>query len=141
LDGRTGEKMTYSKLIIVGRLGQNPELRYVPNGQAVANFSLAADRNYKNASGENVKVTTWFKVSVWGAQAESCNKYLSAGSMVLVEGVLNPDTATGRPKIWESNGKTGASYDVNAQTVRFLDTKKKSVKESIEEFDADNVPF
>lgn len=132
------KKMTYSKLIIVGRLGQNPELRYVPNGQAVANFSLAADRSYKNAGGENVKVTTWFKVSVFGKQAEACNQYLNKGSMVLVEGTLNPDKETGRPKVWTTaDGTTGASYEVNAQVVRFLSTKQ----EDSNHVDDSEIPF
>ena len=134
--------MSYHTLVLVGRLGADPEMRYLPNGQAVSNFSVATDRSYKDNSGDTLKITTWFRVSVFGKMAEACNEYLSKGSMVLVEGQLNPDKDTGRPRIWTSqDGKTGASYDVNAQTVRFLDTKKKSVKESIEEFDADNVPF
>jgi single-strand DNA-binding protein len=88
----------------------------------VTNFSLASDRTYTK-DGEQVKVTTWFRVSVWGKQAEACNTYLQTGSQVLVEGVLNPDKETGRPKVWTTaDGRTGASYDVTAQTVRFLST-------------------
>ena len=116
--------MTYHKLILVGRLGSDPEMRYMPNGQAVTNFSVASDRSYRNAGGELVKVTAWFRVSVWGKQAEACNQYLNKGSMVLIEGILNPDKDTGRPRIWTaSDGHQGASYDVNAETVRFLDAK------------------
>jgi single-strand DNA-binding protein len=55
--------MSFHTLIIVGRLGQDPEMRYMPNGQAVTNFSVASDRSYRNAGGELVKVTTWFRVS------------------------------------------------------------------------------
>jgi single-strand DNA-binding protein len=127
--------MTYQKLIIVGRLGTDVDLRFTPNGQAVANFSVATDRSYKTAEGEQVKITTWFKVSVWGKIAESCNTYLHKGSLCLVEGVLNPDKETGRPKIWTSaDGRQGTSYDVNAETVRFLDGKKSVGDES-------DVPF
>ena len=117
--------MSYHTLIIVGRLGADPEMRYLPDGTAVANFSVATDRAYKNANGEQKKITTWFRVSVWGKMAESCNQYLSKGSMVLIEGVLNPGE-NGHPKVWTSQtGTTGANYEVFAQTVRFLSTQKK----------------
>lgn len=140
--------MSFHTLIIVGRLGQDPEMRYMPNGQAVTNFSVASDRSYRNAGGELVKVTTWFRVSVWGKQAESCNQYLNKGSMVLIEGTLNPDKDTGRPRIWTSaDGRSGSSYDVNAQTVRFLSTRGGGQDASVEsdsgapEVDEDNIPF
>jgi single-strand DNA-binding protein len=140
--------MSFHTLIIVGRLGQDPEMRYMPNGQAVTNFSVASDRSYRNAGGELVKVTTWFRVSVWGKQAESCNQYLNKGSMVLIEGTLNPDKDTGRPRIWTSaDGRSGSSYDVNAQTVRFLSTRGGGQDSSPEsdsgapEVDEDNIPF
>jgi len=121
--------MSFHTLILVGRLGQDPEMRYMPNGQAVTNFSVATDRVYKNANGEQTRVTTWFRVSVWGKQAESCNQYLTKGSMVLIEGTLNPDKDTGRPRIWTSaDGRSGTSYEVNAQTVRFLSTKGGAVE-------------
>lgn len=116
----------FHTLIIVGRLGADPESRYLPSGQAVANFSVATDRSYKDNSGDTLKITTWFRVSVFGKMAEACNEYLSKGSMVLVEGQLNPDKDTGRPRIWTSqDGKQGTSYEVFAQTVRFLSTQKK----------------
>jgi single-strand DNA-binding protein len=124
----------FQKLILVGRLGADVEMRYTPNGQAVANFSIATDRSYRTADGEQVKVTTWFKISVWGKMAESCNIYLHKGSLCLVEGVLNPDKETGRPRIWTSaDGRQGTSYDVNAETVRFLDSKKPTENEQAEE--------
>ena len=130
--------MTYSKLIIVGRLGGDPEMRYMPDGKAVAGFSVATDRSYKGADGQHVKITTWFKVSVFGKQAEACNQYLNKGSMVLVEGTLNPDKDTGRPKVWTSqNGTSGASYEVIAQTVRFLSTKR----EDSDHVDDSSIPF
>ena len=133
--------MTYSKLIIVGRLGSGTEMRYMPDGKAVAGFSVATDRSYKDSNGETVKITTWFRVSVFGKQAESCNQYLNKGSMVLVEGTLNPDKETGSPRVWTSqSGTTGASYEVIAQTVRFLSTKQETERsESVVE--EDDIPF
>ncbi|MGV8026055.1 MAG: single-stranded DNA-binding protein [Anaerolineaceae bacterium] len=140
--------MSFHTLVLVGRLGQDPEMRYMPNGQAVTNFSVATDRSYKNANGEQVKVTTWFRVSVWGKQAESCNQYLNKGSMVLIEGTLNPDKETGRPRIWTSaDGRSGTSYEVNAQTVRFLSTRTSSPDAPVEsesgmpDLDENDIPF
>ena len=127
----------FHTLIIVGRLGADPESRYLPSGQAVSNFSVATDRSYKDSSGNTQKITTWFKVSVFGKMAEACNEYLSKGSMVLIEGQLNPDKDTGHPKIWTSQtGTTGANYEVFAQTVRFLSTQKKE-SEAVDE----QIPF
>ena len=138
----------FQKLIFVGRLGADVEMRFTPNGQAVANFSVATDRTYKNANGEQVRVTTWFRVSVWGKQAESCNQYLTKGSMVLIEGTLNPDKETGRPRIWTSaDGRSGTSYEVNAQTVRFLSTRGSSAEAPTEsdngmpDLDENDIPF
>ena len=71
-----------------------------------------------------VKETIWFRVSVWGKQAESTNQYLKKGSKVLVEGRLTPDPATGGPKIWtRQDGTAGATFEVNAATVRFLSSR------------------
>lgn len=131
----------YHTLVFVGRLGGDPEMRYMTDGKAITSFSVATDRSYRNANGDNVKVTTWFRVSVFGKQAESCNQYLNKGSMVLVEGTLNPDKETGRPRVWESNGRSGASYEVIAQTVRFLSTKQERESGRSESVDEDGIPF
>jgi len=111
----------YHKLIIVGNLGKDPIMRFASNGNAVTELSVASNRQYTDSTGNKVKVTTWFKVSVWGKQAESCNTYLKKGSSVLVEGELSPDKETGSPKVFQrSDGISGASYEVNAKDVRFL---------------------
>ena len=119
----------YHKIIIAGNLGAEPEMRYTPNGQAVTNFSLAANRQYTGANGEPVKETIWFRVSVWGKQAEACAKYIKRGSKVLVEGRLTPDAKTGGPRVWEGKSGTGANYEVTADTVRFLDSRGESESE------------
>lgn len=134
--------MSYHKLILVGYCGSSPEIRYLPSGQAVTTFSVATDRSYKNADGNQVKITTWFRVSVFGKQAEACNQYLNKGSMVLVEGTLNPDRETGSPRVWTSqSGTTGASYEVIAQTVRFLSTKQERESGRSETIEDDGIPF
>lgn len=116
----------YQKLVIVGNLGRDPEMRYTPSGQAVTNISVATNRQYTANSGERVKETTWFRVSVWGKQAETVNQYLKKGSKVLVEGRLTQDPATGGPRIWTGqDGSPRASFEMTAQTVRFLSSRQE----------------
>jgi len=110
----------YQTIILIGNLGKDPEMRFTPGGQPVTTLSVATNRRYNGQNGQPVKETTWFRVTVWGKQAESCNEFLHKGSKVLVEGRLNPDPETGGPHIWENNGKVGASFEVTASTVRFL---------------------
>jgi single-strand DNA-binding protein len=110
----------YQKIVLAGNLGRDPEMRYTPSGQAVTNLSVATNRTYTDSSGEQVKETVWFRVSVWGRQAESCHQYLRKGRQVLVEGRLIGDE-NGNPRIWtRQDGTPGSSFEVNAQTVRFL---------------------
>ena len=116
--------MSYQKLIIVGNLGRDPEMKYTPGGQAVTNFNLASNRQYTTSNGEKVKETTWFRISAWGRQAETCNQYLKVGSRVLIEGRLNPDKETGGPRIWSrQDGTQGSSYEVTADRVVFLTSR------------------
>ena len=114
----------YQKIIVVGNLGGDPEMRYTPSGQAVTNFSIASNRRYTGSDGQRVDETTWFRISAWGRQAETCNQYLRRGSRVLIEGRLNPDKATGGPRIWNrQDGTPAASFEVTAQSVQFLSTQ------------------
>jgi single-strand DNA-binding protein len=110
----------YHTIIVVGNLGRDPEMRYTPTGTAVTNFSVATNRQYTAADGTQVKETIWFRVSAWGKQAETCNKYLKKGSKVLVEGRLTPDPKTGGPRIWQGKDGPAASFEISANTVRFL---------------------
>lgn len=80
--------MSFNKIIIVGNLGRDPELRYTPQGIAVCNFSLATNEKKKDNSGEYQDVTTWFKVTLWRQQAENAAKYLTKGSPVYIMGRL-----------------------------------------------------
>lgn len=75
----------YQSITVIGRLGRDPEMRYLPNGDPVTSFSIATDRAYKGKDGQLVKETTWFRVSVFGKSAESTNQFLSKGKLVLVE--------------------------------------------------------
>ena len=116
----------FHKLIIAGHCGNEPTMKYTTDGKAVTTFSVAAS-NRKDE-------TVWFRVSTWDKQAETCNQYLHKGSRVLVEGRLFPD-ANGGPKVYErKDGTWGASYEVTADTVRFLSGKDEQPAN-------DEVPF
>lgn len=106
----------YQKLVIVGNLGADPEMRYTPSGQAVTNFNIATNRRWVSNDGQQQEETTWFRVTVWGKQAETCNQYLSKGRQVLCEGRLRPEI-----NIWtDQNGTPRANYEMTAYEVRFL---------------------
>jgi single-strand DNA-binding protein len=139
----------YHTVIIVGNLGKDPEMRYTPSGQAVTNLNVAANRQFTDSNGQMVKETIWFRVSVWGKQAESCNQYLKKGSKVLVEGRLVPDPSTGSPRIYKrQDGTSGSSYEISASTVRFLSSRTETEGGGYMEEPAgqvaegdDNIPF
>lgn len=112
----------YQKLIIVGNLGRDPEMRYLSDGTAVTNFSVATSRRWTDGSGNPQEETTWIRVSAWGRQAEAANQYLNKGSKVLVEGRLRPDK-NGSPRTYTGqDGIVRASFEMTAETVRFLST-------------------
>ena len=114
----------YQSLTIVGNVGRDPEMRYTPSGQAVTSFSVATNRQYTANSGEAVKETIWFRVTTWGKQAETCNKFVKKGMKVLVEGRITGDPATGGPKVFKKqDGSFGSSFEVSANTVRFLSSR------------------
>jgi single-strand DNA-binding protein len=116
--------MSYQSLTIVGNLGKDPEMRYTPSGTPVTGFSVATNRKYTGKDGQVIKEVTWFRVSVFGKMAEACAEYLKKGSAVLVEGHLTPDKETGGPRTYErKDGGAGATYEVFANTVRFLGGK------------------
>ena len=123
----------YQKLILIGNLGGNPEMRFTPGGDPVTTFSVATSRKY----GERDE-TTWFRISVWGKQAEACSQYLHKGSKVLVDGRLRPDES-GNPRVFErKDGSSGASFEVTAESVRFLDGK---ARDDVDDSYSAEVPF
>ena len=116
----------YQSLTIIGRLGRDPEMRYMPNGDPVTSFSVATDRAYNDKNGQKVKETTWFRVSVFGKQADNANQYLHKGSMVLVEGRLRTDPKSGGPSTFtRQDGTVGSNFEIVANTVRFLSPKSE----------------
>jgi len=106
----------YQKIIIIGRLGRDPEMRYTQSGNAVTSFSVATDRKWTDQSGQQQERTVWFRVSAWRRLAETCNEYLKKGRLVMVEGELQ------EPKPYQAkDGEWRASLDVTAREVKFLD--------------------
>jgi single-strand DNA-binding protein len=104
-----------NKVILIGNLGRDPELRYTQGGTAVATLNLATTRSYtKQGSNERVEETEWHRVTVWGKTAEFCNQYLSKGRQVYVEGRLQTR------KYEDKDGVTRYSTEVVAETVQFL---------------------
>jgi single-strand DNA-binding protein len=113
--------MSYQEITIVGYLGHDPQLRYTPEGVPVTEFSLAANRHYRDGRGQAVKETVWFQVTVWDRQAENASQYLQKGSQVLVKGRLVPDADTGSPRVWQrQDGSPAASYEVVAREIVYL---------------------
>ena len=138
----------YQKIIVIGNLGRDPEMRYMPDGTAVTSFSVATSRRWTDkATGQPVEETTWFRASIWGRRAEVANEYLSKGSKVLVEGRIKPDPNTGGPKLWtRQDGTVGASFEISATDFRFVGSKADAGEYAGGEGDApaqeeDDIPF
>ena len=106
--------MSFNKIILVGNLGRDPELRYTPQGTPVCSFSLATNERRKDKSGEMQDQTTWFKITLWGRQAETASQYLTKGKPVYIEGRL-------RVEVWtDRDGKPRHTLEVNATDMQFL---------------------
>jgi single-strand DNA-binding protein len=108
---------SFNKIIIVGYLGRDQEMRYTPQGTAVSNFSIATSEKRKDKSGELQDITTWFKVSLWGKQAESLRDYLLKGRQVYVEGRLRVEEYTDR------EGNRRQSLEVTASDIQLLGSR------------------
>jgi single-strand DNA-binding protein len=106
--------MSVNKVILVGRLGRDPETRYTGGGQAVANFSVATDETYKDRNGERQKRTEWHKIVVWGKQAEIAQQYLKKGSLIFIEGRI-------QSREWQDKeGQKRTSFEIVATNFRML---------------------
>jgi len=114
----------YQKTIIIGRLGREPEMRYIESGKAVTSFSVATDRSWTDANGQKQERTVWFRVSAWGKLGEICNQYLAKGRQVMVEGELT------EPKPYQAkDGEWRASLDLTAREVKFLGGKSDNASQ------------
>lgn len=113
--------MSYQKVIIVGNLGRDPEMRYTPDGTPVTSFNVATNRRWTNTDGSQGEETVWFRVTAWRKSAEIAAQYLTKGRQVMVEGRLTPDKATGGPRVYTRNdGTPGASFELTADRIVFL---------------------
>ena len=106
--------MTLNKMIVIGNVGSDPEMRYTPNGSAVTNFSVAANRRYTTAEGEQREETEWFRVAAWNRLAETCNQYVTKGMKIYVEGRLSSSPYITR------DGQARAGNEISAFEVKFL---------------------
>lgn len=103
-----------NKVFLIGNLTKDPELRYTPNGTAVANLRIAVNRKFKDRSGELKEDTCFVTVTAWDKQAEICNQYLQKGRPIFVEGIL-------QSRSWEtSDGQKRSTIDVRAERIQFL---------------------
>jgi single-strand DNA-binding protein len=135
----------YQKTVVVGHLGQDPQMRYTPNGTPVTSFSVATTRKWTNANGEQQEKTTWFRVTCWSKLAEQAAQYLQKGRLVLVEGDIDASAWT------DKEGNPRASLELTARVVRFLGGRGEAAEGAAggpsggpgEEFPAheDDIPF
>lgn len=130
--------MSVNKVIILGRLGQDPELKHTPGGMAVCNFSLATTESWTDKAGQKQERTEWHRIVVWGKLAELCNQYLAKGRQAFVEGVL-------QTRSWDDkSGQKRYTTEINAKTVQFIGGNKESKtshsnEEETQVSDEDNV--
>jgi single-strand DNA-binding protein len=113
--------MSVNKVILVGRLGRDPETRYTSGGQVVCNFSMATDENYKDRSGERQKHTEWHRIVLWGKQAEIAQQYLKKGSQIYLEGRIRTNEWT------DKEGQKRTGIDIIGSNFRMLDSRSVSV--------------
>ena len=130
-----------NKVILVGNLGKDPEVKYLDNGVAVANFSLATTENYKNKEGEKVSQTEWHNIVMWRGLAEVAEKYLKKGASVYIEGKI-------KTRKWEDkDGNTRYNTEILADNMTMLGGKKDSQENPINppqetaSDKADDLPF
>lgn len=108
-----------NKVMLIGRLGQEPEMRYTPSGRPLTKFQLATNRSWKSADGEKKTETEWFNVIAWGKLAEICNQYLSKGQQVYIEGRLHT-------RQWQDEeGGNHSAVEVIAKEMLMLNSKSE----------------
>jgi len=111
--------MSLNKCMVIGNLGRDPEMRYTPSGQAVTQFTVAVNRNYKDAQGERQEETEWFRIVCWGQQAEFAAEYLRKGNKVYVEGRL-------QTRQWEGqDGQKRYTTELVANTIQTLERRPR----------------
>ena len=126
--------MSFNKIIVVGNLGRDPELRYTPQGVAVCNFSIATNENKKDKDGQSQDVTTWFRVTLWRQQAENAQKYLAKGDSVYIMGRLGVEE-------WQDrDGNNRYTLEIQATDMQFINTKNSGGGGEQQQHAQDNTP-
>ncbi len=131
-----------NKVMIIGHLGRDPEMRYTPSGRPVTTFSVAVSRSWNSSDGERRSETEWFKIVAWGNLAEICKKYLTKGQQVYIEGRL-------QTRRWEDKeGQNRTSVEVVANEMTMLGERRdrgpnndNSFEEMPPDLDEDEFPF
>lgn len=137
--------MSLNKVMLIGRLGGNPEMRQTKTGTAVANFNLATSEVYMDKDGQRQDKTEWHRIVVWGKQADLCAQYLAKGRQVFIEGKL-------QTRQWQDQqGQNRYTTEIIASNVRFLDSNRGERSEDLSQegpaFEpanntaADDIPF
>jgi len=136
--------MSLNKVMLIGRLGQDPEMKHTPNGNSVCSFSIATSEKYKDKQGQQQEKTEWHRVEAWGKLAELCNQYLSKGRQVYIEGKIKTDTV-------EKDGDKKYFTKISALSVQFLGAqsdsgepvRKTATPEVVDrpDFASDDIPF
>jgi len=134
--------VSVNRIIIIGNLGSDPEMRFTPNGRPVTSFSVATNRRYTTSEGERREETEWFTVVTWARLAEQCNQYLTKGRLVYVEGRLRTHT-------WEGqDGQKRYRNEIIADRVSFLDRQaiaplpgEKAGEGGVDELEPEDIPF
>ncbi len=134
--------VSVNKIIVIGNLGSEPEMRFTPNGRPVTSFRVATNWRYTTAEGERKEETEWFTVVAWGKLAEQCNQFLTKGRLVYVEGRLRTNT-------WESqDGQKRYRNEIVANRVSFLDrqavaplSEEKVGEGGVDELEPEDIPF
>ena len=121
--------MSLNKMLVIGNVGTDPEMRYTPNGNPVTSFRLATNYRYTTSGGEQREETEWFTITAWNKLAEQCNQYVTKGMRIYAEGRLKSDTWTG------NDGQVRFRNEIVANQVRFLDRARPGTPEG--EADAD----
>jgi single-strand DNA-binding protein len=124
-----------NKIMLIGNVGTDPEMRYTPSGNPVTSFPMATSRRYTDSSGERREETEWFRIVVFGKQAESCNQFVTKGKQVYVEGRL-------RTRNWEGqDGQKRVSVEVMANRVLFLGRRALAPLPEEGELEPEDLPF
>ncbi|MFB0556270.1 MAG: single-stranded DNA-binding protein [Dehalococcoidia bacterium] len=124
-----------NKIMLIGNVGTDPEMRYTPSGNPVTSFRMATGRRYTDSGGERREETEWFRIVVFGKQAESCNQFVTKGKQVYVEGRL-------RTRNWEGqDGQKRVSVEVIANRVLFLGRRALAPLPEEGELEPEDLPF